>query len=115
MIKKPTELEVTVNTNMRGGDGSIYINHLADKEDMYGKNRLFARIIIKPGCSIGFHVHENETEIYHIISGTVLYDDNGAQLELSAGDTAVTPAGQGHAAANKGTDDAELIALIVLR
>jgi len=115
MIKKSSELKVTVNQNMRDGEGSIIIRNIADKTEMHDKARLFARIIIKPGCSIGYHTHENESETYYILSGTASYDDNGTQTELSPGDVTITPAGQGHAIANKGTEDVELIALIVLR
>ena len=115
IIKKPLELNVKVNENMRGGDGSIVIVDIADKAEMYGKNRLYARLIIKPGCSIGYHVHENETEIFYILSGTASYDDNGTQTALSTGDTAITPAGHGHSIANRGNEDVEVMALIVLQ
>ena len=115
MIKKLSDLKVTVNQNMRGGDGSIIIKHIANKAELYDKGRLYAHITIKPGCSIGFHIHENEVEVYHMVSGTAIYDDNGTQTELSPGDTTITPAGQGHSIANKGNEDVELIALIILQ
>ena len=115
MIKKPSELNVVINENMRGGEGSIVIENLADKAEMYEKNRLFARIIIKPGCSIGYHVHEKEMEAYYIIAGTACYDDNGAHTDLMPGDTTITPAGQGHSITNRGSEDLILIALIILQ
>ena len=115
MIKRKTELKQVINENMRGGDGSVIISHLADAGEMYGKNRLFAEILIKPGCSIGYHIHENETEMFFIISGTALYDDNGTIYDLSPGDVSVTPSGQGHSIANNGNVDLELIALITLQ
>ena len=114
MIKVSDTLPVTVNENMRGGSGSISMSHLADKADMLGKSRLFARITLKPGCSIGWHVHENEMEIYHILSGMAAYDDNGEPKTASAGDTTLTPPGHGHAVANAGDTDLVFIALIIL-
>ena len=114
MIKKETELKQAVNENMRGGTGSVTLTHLAGADDMYGKSRLYARATIKPGCSIGYHVHENETEVFHIISGTALYDDNGENVELYPGDVTVTPSGEGHSIANNGDIDLEVIALIIL-
>ena len=114
MIKKFDELNRVVNENMRGGVGSVTLTHLAGAGEMYGKSRLYARATLKPGCSIGFHVHENETELYHVVSGSALYDDNGVEVVLSAGDTTVTPSGQGHSIANNGDDDLEIVALIVL-
>jgi len=115
MIKKSSDLNVQVNEKMRGGDGSITIRHIADKPEMYGKSRMYARMTIKPGCSIGYHIHEGETEIFHILAGTASYNDNGEQAELIPGDTSITPASHGHAIANRGSEDVELIALIVLQ
>jgi len=115
MLKRMSELKEVVNENMRGGNGSVIITHLADQNEMLDKSRLFAKLTIKPGCSIGYHVHENETEIFHIISGTAVYDDNGKQMELSSGDVTVTPAGCGHSIANNGDTDLTVIALIVLQ
>ena len=115
MIKRVAELKVDVLENMRGGDGSVIITHLANPDEMYDKSRLFAKLTIKPGCSIGYHVHDNETEIFNIISGTALYDDNGTQVELLPGDVTVTPAGHGHSIANNGKDDLAVIALIMLQ
>ena len=114
MIKRFDELNRVVNENMRGGTGSVELTHLAGADEMYGKSRLYARATLKPGCSIGFHVHENETELYHVVSGSALYDDNGVEVVLSAGDTTVTPSGQGHSIANNGDDDLEIVALIIL-
>ena len=115
MLKRMSELKEVVSENLRGGNGSIIITHFADKNEMLDKSRLYAKMTIKPGCSIGYHVHENETEIYHIISGTAVYDDNGEQVELSPGDVTVTPANHGHAIANNGDTDLIVIALIVLQ
>lgn len=115
MIKRKSELNQVTNENMRGGEGSVTIVNIADAADMYDKNRLFAKLIIKPGCSVGYHVHENETEIYYIISGTALYDDNGTKVELNPGDVTFTPSGHGHGVANNGDSDLIVIALIPLK
>jgi mannose-6-phosphate isomerase-like protein (cupin superfamily) len=115
MKKNISELRQVINENMRGGNGSIIITHLADSEDMYDKSRLFAKLTIKPECSIGYHIHEKETEIFNIISGTALYDDNGTEIELFPGDVTITPAGHGHSIANNGNTDLIVIALIMLQ
>ena len=115
MIKNISDLKEVINENMRGGCGSVIITHLANPDEMYDKSRLFAKLTIKPGCSIGYHVHDNEAEIFNIISGTATYDDNGTQVELFPGDVTVTPAGQGHSIANNGDSDLIVIALIMLQ
>ena len=115
MIRKASDAKVVVNENMRGGTGLVEITHLAEKSEMYDKNRLFAKLVLKPGCSVGFHVHENEMEAYHIISGIGTYDDNGKTVELFPGDTSLTPAGEGHGIVNNGDEDLVFIALIPLQ
>ena len=115
MIRRASDTQVDVNENMRGGVGSITISHLAHQPELYDKSRLFAKIVVKPGCSVGYHVHENEMEAYHIISGVGTYDDNGKTVELYPGDTCITPAGQGHGIINNGNEDIVMIALIVLQ
>ena len=116
MIRKAADAEVVVMENMRGGTGSVAIPLLAQQAELYDKSRLFAKTVIKPGCSIGYHVHENEMEAYYIISGVGTYDDNGeATVELHPGDTSITLAGQGHAIVNNGDEDIVMIALIVMQ
>ncbi|MCL2707873.1 MAG: cupin domain-containing protein [Defluviitaleaceae bacterium] len=114
MIKKKEELCVAVNEKMRGGEGSVIIEHLLDKDGLCQKGRLYARVVLKPGCSIGYHTHEGETETYYIMKGTASYNDNGAETTLTVGDVAYTPDGCGHGVKNGGTVDLEMIALIIL-
>jgi len=113
MVKRNASYEVKIVENMRGGDGSVKIEHLLTPDELYNKGRLFAKIILEPGCSIGFHVHENEMEAYTVISGEAEYDDKGEILKLYPGDTTFTPAGEGHAVKNCGDTTLELIALIL--
>lgn len=113
MIRHQQERAVSVNENMRGGNGTVTIEHILAKDDMNDKGRLFARIILKPGCSIGYHTHENESETFYVVKGTATYDDNGTPTQLKPGDMSYTPAGSGHSVANNGDEDVELIALIL--
>ena len=58
-----------VDTCVQNGQGLIHIKHLTDKEGLYGHGRMFAHITVDPGCSIGYHDHQHETEFYYIIKG----------------------------------------------
>jgi len=113
MVKRSSSYETQINENMRGGDGSVKIEHLLTADELNNKGRLCAKITLEPGCSIGFHVHENEMESFHIISGEAEYDDNGETVTLHPGDTTHTSAGEGHAIKNKGGTSLEFIALIL--
>lgn len=113
MIKKAADLKTIYNENMRGGNGTVEITNFATPEELNNKGRLFANITLKPGCGIGFHMHENESELFYVMKGDVIYNDNGTECELTAGDVMVCPAGTGHAIACKGEETAEVCAVIV--
>ena len=98
---------------MRGGEGSVKIEHLLTMDELNVKGRLFAKITLEPGTSIGNHVHEGEMESFFILSGQAQYDDNGETTTLYPGDTTHTPSGSGHAVKNEGKETLELIALIL--
>jgi len=113
MVKKNSGYEVQINENMRGGDGAVKIEHLLSKDELNNKGRLFAKITLEPGCSIGSHVHEGEMEAFFIISGEAQYDDNGETVTLHPGDTTHTPSGAGHGVKSTGSVPLEMIALIL--
>ena len=47
------------------------------------------------------------------MKGEALYNDNGVEHPVSAGDVMICPAGTGHAVANNGTEDVALCAVIL--
>ena len=97
-----------------GGRGIIEIKDLAAKNELYGHARLFAQITVHPGCSIGYHAHEHETEFFYILKGEAVFCDNGEETILHPGDISATGGGQSHGLENRTDSDVELIALIVL-
>ena len=113
MIKKAENYEISLKENMRGGDGTVKITGLLTKEELNEKGRLFGVIRLEPGCSIGYHVHEGDCEIFHILKGSATYNDNGTETTVSAGDTTVTPSGSGHSIKNETNETCEILALIV--
>lgn len=113
MIKKAAEFKTDYRENMRGGNGTVEITNFATPEDLNNKGRLFANITLKPGCSIGFHVHEQDSELFYMIQGEALYNDNGVEHPVTAGDVMFCPAGTGHSIANNGQEDVVLCAVIV--
>lgn len=114
MIKRKNEMNVIVNEHMKGGNGSVKIMKYAEKEEINGKCRLLAKIILEPGCSIGNHTHIDEEEIFYIIKGTATYNDNGTEVKLGEGDSCVCLGGQTHGIANNTDSTVELTAVILL-
>lgn len=113
MIKRFSDFNTELREHMRGGEGVVVVSKFVTAEELNNKGRLFAKIILRPGCGVGYHEHENESELFYIIKGTATYDDNGTKTTVSAGEVTITPPGQGHEIKNETNDDVELIALIV--
>ena len=113
MIRNAADCKKVCNEKMRGGNGIVEITNFATPEELNNKGRLFANITLNPGCGIGFHTHENESELFYVMKGEVLYNDNGTECICNAGDVMVCPAGSGHAIACNGEEVAEVCAVIV--
>ena len=114
MIRRAEECKIEYREHMRDGDGTVKITNLiADNEELNDKGRLFGKITLEPGCSIGYHVHENDAELFYIRKGTAEYSDNGEIRTVTAGDVTICPTGTGHGIANKSQETVELVAVIV--
>ncbi len=114
MIRKSEDCKVEYREHMRDGKGTVEITSFIEgDQELNDKGRLFAKITLKPGCSIGFHVHEKDSELFYIIKGTAEYNDNGEIRTVNAGDVTICPAGTGHGIENKTDETVELVAVIV--
>lgn len=114
MIRREKECQIEYREHMRDGDGTVQItNFITGPEELYNKGRLYSKITLNPGCSIGEHVHEGDSELFYILKGTAVYNDNGTFVEVSAGDVTICPEGTKHGIANKTDEVVELIAVIV--
>ena len=111
MITRSSEQSVELRPNMRGGNGEAQLRALTP--NLPGAVRLFSRIELAPGCSIGYHVHEKETELFYFLSGSGRVNDNGEWTDVAAGDVMATPDGWGHAVENTGGEPLVFAAVIV--
>lgn len=114
MIRKKEECRIEYREHMRDGEGTVKLTHLiSGPEELNDKGRLFAKITLEPGCSIGYHVHEKDSELFLILKGTAEYSDNGRITEVSAGDVTICECGSGHSIANKTDETVELAAVVI--
>jgi len=113
MIRRSGEYKFDIKENMRGGDGSVKIEHYWHPgTEMKASNRLFAKLTLQPGCSIGFHKHEEEEEVFVVLRGSAETDDNGHNVVLNVGDTILTGDGSGHSIKCISQEPLELMAVI---
>ena len=114
MIRTQDQCQKELREHMRDGKGTVELtNFITSPEELCMKGRLFSKITLKSGCSIGYHVHENDSELFYIMSGCAQYNDNGQIRTVKAGDVTICPAGTGHGIENESDETVELIAVIV--
>ena len=113
MIKRSKDLAVTLEQNLKGGEGTVKIINILAKEELHGLGRLFAVSIIPPGASIGRHTHEGDFETYYILKGRARVNDNGTVAELGPGDMTQCRDGDFHSIENIGDMDLEYLAVIL--
>ncbi|MFA4944767.1 MAG: cupin domain-containing protein [Lentisphaeria bacterium] len=113
MIRHQGEFKTELRERMRGGSGSVTIEHFWEPgTELKAKTRLCARLTLPPGASIGFHEHKAEEEVYVILRGEGAVEENGQALPVKAGDSVLTGNGAGHAIANTGAGPLEILAFI---
>ena len=113
MIKRDKDFQSEVRKEMRGGKGEVTVRNIwTPKTELKSNYRLFAKLVLPPGASIGFHIHDREEEVYVVLRGKAEVDDNGVTEVLNEGDTILTGGGEGHSVRNVGDTDLILMAVI---
>ena len=112
MIRKKQELNVVKMPELKGGNGTAEFCHILSAEELGKAGRLFARTVLHPGASVGYHIHEGEYEVYYILQGTAKLTQDGEVYELQPGDMSVCPDGSAHGIENCGDQDLHFIAAV---
>lgn len=113
MIRKQSEVRVRTVNRAQQGKGAVDFHDWLLPEEARGHGRVFSKVVIPPGCSIGYHQHQGEFEAYYILSGEALVRDGEEAVRLYPGDMNLCPDGCWHGIENAGQTDLELIALIM--
>jgi mannose-6-phosphate isomerase-like protein (cupin superfamily) len=113
MIKRSTDMTTEVRERMRDGKGPVKLLHVFRREELRGRARLFARLSLPRGSSIGWHEHDGEEEVFYILSGSGVVNDNGTSARVGPGDAVLTGGGAGHAIENQDDEPLELMAVIL--
>ena len=111
MITRSHEQQHGVREFMRGG--RKFVNTTALSSQLPERVRTFSTLTLVPGASIGYHVHENETELFYFLEGCGRVQDDDRFHDVVAGDSMATFAGHGHGVENTGDTDLVILAVIV--
>ena len=90
--------------NRRGGTGIMRMFNVMDNIVLEDVNWL-GIVELDPGSSIGVHTHNGEGELYHILEGTGIFNDNGTEVKVGAGSFCLIKPDQSHGLIN--TSDTE--------
>ena len=112
-MTKHSEREIIRAEHVNGGAGHLLKEALILPEQMGEHCSMFSRVTLEAGCALGYHEHHGETETYYILSGNGIYNDNGTDVEVEAGDVTFCEDGCGHGLRNCGDDDLSFVALIL--
>jgi len=113
MVKTKQEQRQESTENRFGGNGTVHLNHIVEKNEMLANCRLFARITLNQGCSIGYHAHNDEEEVYYILSGQGVVNDNGTIYTVNPGDSVLTGNGASHSIENQCAEPMEMVAVVL--
>ena len=111
MIKRKDELTKVVGP-IEGGKGEISRELLIEGDELKNKAKVFAKLTVPVGASVGLHEHTDDYEVYYILSGKGKVLDNGEVVEVGAGDV-VYAIDTEHYIENSGDEDLVFLAVIV--
>ncbi len=111
MITRKEQQAHSIREYMRGGEKHVQITDLSNQ--VPEKVRVYSVMTLIPGASIGYHVHENETELFYFMEGNGRVRDDDKEYDISAGDSMATFSGHGHSVMNTGDTNLVLLACIV--
>jgi mannose-6-phosphate isomerase-like protein (cupin superfamily) len=113
MLRRAEEMRLETMVELRGGKGNVEATHILEGDELNGKGRMFARMTLKPGTSIGFHKHEGSFDVYYILQGVGVYNDNGVAIPVKAGDMGIVEDGGSHGLENTSSADLEIISIVL--
>ncbi|ANZ43823.1 cupin domain-containing protein [Cloacibacillus porcorum] len=99
LIRQDEKPEITANLRGGSGEARIFASPLISS---CGPLTFASRIELAPGASIGLHRHEDDEEVYAVVSGEGLYIYDGGECPAHAGDIFTTKKGMSHALKNCG-------------
>lgn len=113
MIVKGTDLDIFSEGIPRAGSGKIAGYRYLSAEEMKNKTTGFYVNELMPESEIGFHQHVGNEEIYFILSGKAIVNDNGNEVIVGPGDLVFTQSGEYHGMKNIGEEKLRFVAFII--
>ena len=112
MILRVNNRDVLKQEKPKGGRGFMESFPYKEVEGIKGEIKMFSVINLNKDSKVGFHKHEHDNEIYLMLDGRAVINDNGSEDILNPGDMMVTLKGESHSIEN--TSDTNIVFLAVI-
>jgi quercetin dioxygenase-like cupin family protein len=110
MVRKE---RVELIPGLAGGKGTAEVHYVVEADELNGHGRMYAKVVLPPGASVGWHQHVKDTEPYYILKGEADFIDNDKSVtKVHPGDVCIIEVGQWHSIENNSNDTVEFMALI---
>jgi quercetin dioxygenase-like cupin family protein len=73
------------------------LNPLLQRQMLVGEKMMLARVLLKKGCVVPLHSHENE-QITYILEGALKFEIDGREIVVHAGEVLCIPSHMPHKA-----------------
>ncbi len=103
LVKKSETIHVR-SDKPRNGNGHLDGFRYLDDKDLNNSLKGFYHNELAPNSNVGFHKHLDDEEIYYILEGEGIIDDNGIEKKVEQGDLIYTKQLEGHALYNTSSD-----------
>ena len=110
MIRYQKDMASIIHHKLREGEGDTCMTPLF--EEHIPHIRILAVITLEPGCSIGAHLHENESEAFYILEGEPTILNDGEYITLHPGDAHLCRNGDKHSLMNRSDKPIRVLAII---
>ncbi len=112
MIIRKSDMRVD-ESNLRNGNGLVKREFIVEGDNLRKKAKLFSKITIPKGNSIGMHSHDDDFEVYYILQGQGRVLDGKDYVQVNEGDAVYTADGNKHFIENIGEEDLVFIAVVI--
>lgn len=114
MIIKAKEMQSKPRIRLKDGYGTTDFLNVVPDEFRPKNSRLFSVMSLEKGCSVGRHEHTGETEIYYVLQGEGIINDNGIIRPFLMGDCNICGNGDYHSVSNENEATLRIFAVIIL-
>ncbi len=112
MIRRLSDLVPQAGENLRGGRGRGHSQVFFQRGEFSTPLTAFNVLTLDPGASVGRHQHVGSEEVYWVLEGTGLAEDDDRGVELKVGDALLTGDGHWHSIQNPGPGPLRILTVL---